>query len=375
MNTGTNTFDLKRENLLPLDLERLQTLGLSKAARTQLQKEVEAALQQEPVSVVRPKRLAPSGDPHDYVSLAAYFWPNPDTEDGLPWISRDGEINPERDEGDCIPLFQMCTVVRLLCLGHVLLKDPNCLPRAEDWIRTWFLDPETRMHPHMCYAQYVPGRADGHCWGLIDGTLLPGMLDAVLLIQDELDPGTLSALREWVATFARWFIDSDLGREEAEMHNNHASWHLAQAVGYLSFAHQEEEARKRLQHLADDMVLDQIEADGSQPHELDRTLSYMYSCYNLLAHTCTLIYAERLGVELQPESMDRLKAASNFLEPAAAGEPWDWPQIKPLDPTLLLSAMAWLGRISGQPDFIDRATTLASRGEWAESYRRELVGI
>lgn len=34
-------------------------------------------------------------DANDYVSLARYFWPDPNTPNGLPYIRRDGHVNPE----------------------------------------------------------------------------------------------------------------------------------------------------------------------------------------------------------------------------------------------------------------------------------------
>jgi len=41
----------------------------------------------------------PSGDKHDYMSIAPYFWPDPKKPDGLPYIRHDGKVNPEsRDE-------------------------------------------------------------------------------------------------------------------------------------------------------------------------------------------------------------------------------------------------------------------------------------
>src|SRR5438034_4836905 len=36
-----------------------------------------------------------SGDKHDYMSQAPYFWPNPDATHHLPYIRRDGERNAE----------------------------------------------------------------------------------------------------------------------------------------------------------------------------------------------------------------------------------------------------------------------------------------
>ncbi len=33
-------------------------------------------------------RYSPSHDPHDYVSIGTYWWPNPESPDGLPYVSR-----------------------------------------------------------------------------------------------------------------------------------------------------------------------------------------------------------------------------------------------------------------------------------------------
>ena len=39
--------------------------------------------------------LPPSGDKHDYMSMAPYWWPDETKPDGLPYKYRDGMINPE----------------------------------------------------------------------------------------------------------------------------------------------------------------------------------------------------------------------------------------------------------------------------------------
>src|SRR4051812_44963935 len=50
-----------------------------------------------PIVAVTDKKtlLPPSGDRHDYFSLSPYWWPDPAKADGLPYIRRDGETNPE----------------------------------------------------------------------------------------------------------------------------------------------------------------------------------------------------------------------------------------------------------------------------------------
>ena len=38
---------------------------------------------------------APSGSLHDYFSQGPYFWPDPASPNGLPYIAHDGKVNPE----------------------------------------------------------------------------------------------------------------------------------------------------------------------------------------------------------------------------------------------------------------------------------------
>ena len=53
-------------------------------AYTQLMKDAEKALQYGPVSVMEKKNVPPSGNRHDYMSLAPYHWPDPSKPNGLP---------------------------------------------------------------------------------------------------------------------------------------------------------------------------------------------------------------------------------------------------------------------------------------------------
>src|SRR5215472_3830485 len=64
---------------------------VARAARS----EADKAMSTGPFSVLQKNAIPPSGDKHDYMSLAPYFWPNPNTPDHLPYIRRDGERNPE----------------------------------------------------------------------------------------------------------------------------------------------------------------------------------------------------------------------------------------------------------------------------------------
>lgn len=372
LSTGRNTFGYKAENLLLLDREVVQRARVAEAARTDLEKIIEKSLGVGPYTVVRKKRRAPSSNIHDYVSIAPYFWPDPSSDDGLPWIQRDGEVNPERDEGDCIPLFNLCLDARGLCLGLQLLDREDCGLWVERLLHTWFLAAETRMSPHLRYAQHVPGLADGRCWGLIDTTMMPGMLDAVELVADRLDSTVVEGVRSWVNDFATWFIESDFGVKEASMDNNHASWHLAQSACYLVFSRRIDEARARLETGALRLIEQQVAKDGRQDHELARSLSLSYSSYNIMAFLNVAVLARRHGVELGDAFGERLKAACDFILPYTLGERWPYEQIKPVEPSVFVGVFHWAHRLFGVHEYRAAADQLLRQHGYDQTHRRFL---
>src|SRR4029453_4611949 len=66
-----------------------------KAAVVDLEREAAKALTMTPVSVMDKGIVPPSGDKHDYMSQAPYWWADPSKPDGRPYIRKDGERNPE----------------------------------------------------------------------------------------------------------------------------------------------------------------------------------------------------------------------------------------------------------------------------------------
>src|SRR3974377_368464 len=60
-----------------------------------LERDAQAALKARPGSVMDKPSVPPSGDKHDYMSQGPYYWPDPAKSNGLPYIARDGQRNPE----------------------------------------------------------------------------------------------------------------------------------------------------------------------------------------------------------------------------------------------------------------------------------------
>src|SRR5204862_4854942 len=111
-------------------------------AWSKLQSDSQKALVSGPFSIMSKGVTPPSGDKHDYMSQAPYFWPNPKTPNGLPYVRRDGERNPEINKiTDHHTLDQMEDAVETLALAYYFRGDEAYAAKAARLLRAWFLDP------------------------------------------------------------------------------------------------------------------------------------------------------------------------------------------------------------------------------------------
>jgi hypothetical protein len=158
-------------------------------------------LKKVPQSVMDKPTVPVSMDKHDYISFAPYFWPDPSKPDGLPYIRRDGERNPESKDGtDSAAFHQTCDAIFSLGLAYWFTNDEKYAEKAAQLTRVWFLDFETRMNPHLEFAQAVRGLNNGRYFGVLEGRKLTIMNDGITFItpsnawteQDSLTLGNLN---------------------------------------------------------------------------------------------------------------------------------------------------------------------------------------
>ena len=223
--------------------------------------------------------LSPRHDPRDYVSLSIYWWPNPLTR--LPYLPRDGRRNPEADDYDAPALQAMVNTVHLLASAN----NEQANARAVKWLRAWFITPETRMHPHLTFAQMMPGLAAGGRQGIIEGLpLATRLLDAVAWLdaRDALTDSDRRELRRWLQDYLLWLTQSRPGHVESTRANNHGAWHDVQVAAIATALGMEGLARTTLERSRSRLATHFL-PDGRQPEELRRTKSFDYSAYNLQA--------------------------------------------------------------------------------------------
>lgn len=274
------------------------TIGREVAA---LRAEADKLLDLKPASVLDSPGVAASGDPHDYFSAGPYWWPDPAKPDGLPYIQRDGVVNPEsRTNGDMPAFRRTCESVRTLGLAHYFTGDARYAHKAAQITRVWFLDPATRMNPNFQHAQGIPGRSPGRGTGLIEARHLMTLNDGLALLTGSpaWPANDAAALRAWMEEFYRWLGTSKNAADEAAAENNHGSWFAAQRAHLALTLGRADDAEKILLAVRDERIPRQIEPDGSQPHELRRTRSLNYVLFNLEALALLARLGEHVGVNL-----------------------------------------------------------------------------
>jgi alpha-glucosidase len=350
----SSAFVTQNQNTLPrvflLDAKQLAATkqrvraGNASAAQAlaKVERDAQKALTAGPFSVTTKDVTPPSGDKRDYMSQAPYFWPDPKSPNGLPYIRRDGERNPEIEKiNNHRVKDQMEAAVEALALAYYYKGDEKYAAKAADLLRVFFLNSETRMNPNLQFGQGIPGINTGRGIGLIETRGLTRVVDAIGLLAGSKAWTTADqrGMEIWVDEFLRWMLESKYGRDEAAAKNNHGTYYDVQVVSFALFLGKRELARKVLLEARSKRIALPIEPDGSQPLELARTRAWSYSVGNLDGLMSLARLGENVGVDLWNYTTAdgrTIRKALDFLVPFALGEKkWTHQQLGQWQPQTL----------------------------------------
>jgi hypothetical protein len=269
-------------------------------ALAELERDAKSALRAGPYSVVEKTNIPPSGDKHDYMSIGPYFWPDPASSNGLPYVRHDGKRNPANRTSDRRALGSMIGTVETLALAWYFTGEEVYAKKATELLRTWFLDPATRMNPNFQFAQAVPGVNTGRGTGLIEMAGMTSLIDAVGLLAGSKSwtDTDQQGVQQWFTQFVHWMQESKNGRDEAAAKNNHGTYYDLELSVFALFIGKNEIATNILHAVPTKRIARQIEPDGRQPLELARTNAWGYSVGNLRGLTSLAQVGDRLGVDL-----------------------------------------------------------------------------
>lgn len=237
-----------------------------------------------------------SGSPHDYYSNGDYWWPNPDTPDGLPYIRRDGLSNPHNFNAHRLLLRRMRTGLVYVAAAYKITQNEKYALYGVRLLREFFLKEQTKMNPHLAYAQAIPGICSGRGIGIIDTLHLIDVPFAIEALKSSpaMSEAIYGQLQNWFASYLGWMLTSPNGIAEMNEKNNHSVCFFVQAAVFSLFTDNRKIA-DFCRYAYKNCLLPQMQPDGTFPLELKRTKPYSYSIFVLdnMVTLCHLLSTEQ----------------------------------------------------------------------------------
>jgi len=252
----------------------------------------DAYLSEKPITVTDATCERSRGGKNDFYSEGDYWWQNPENPDG-PYYNRDGMTNPDNFTAHRKAMRRMSIQVSTLAAAYKVTGESKYATPAADHLRAWFVNQETRMNPHMRFAQAIMGVVSGRGVGLIDGIHLVEPARAVTILEesDALSSSEISEIKAWFAEFLNWMNTHDYGIDERERKNNHGTCWVMQAAEFARLTENEEMMAYCRDRYKTVILPNQMSEDGSFHRELRRTKPYGYSLFNIdaMAMVCHIL--------------------------------------------------------------------------------------
>lgn len=286
-------------------------------------------------------------NPHNYISLATYHWPNPNTKDGLPYIQKDGYSNPEGDKFDKNRLRKTAFICYYELLLYFLTDKKEYYEDVKKRITIFFIAKETRMFPNMNHSQMIKGVNKGRGIGIID--FAANFTYSLVLLQslfelEKIEGDFFNQFKKWLKAFMNWLEASDIALQERDSKNNHGTMYDFLLLTLYDIFGCKKKIKMLVYSFINLRLVPQIKEDGSMPLELARTKSKSYSLMGLkgifdFAKIALKSEYNLWNLQWYYRSLpDKLKDGALFLIEHLLKKPelWLWEQVTIFDKTTLL---------------------------------------
>lgn len=258
---------------------------------------------QGPWSVLQKDYTAPAtGNIHDYLSFAPYYWPDcskagnttalqpQEVWDKCVYVDRDGQFVPDQhivnDAGHFVALGD---AVFYNAMAWSMTRKGTYASNINTWIKTWFVDQNSAQTPNLANAQVVRGVGMnvGTSTGILDFRGMAKIATGIETLRlghaagwtQEVDDG----FKTWLTSYLSWLKNSTMGIAERELGNNHGTFYINQEAAIHVILQDTPAAIAALDSFFSGVFKGQIDASGEQPLEAKRADPVHYRAYNLAA--------------------------------------------------------------------------------------------
>lgn len=251
----------------------------SSPKKVQTIKRANAALKKQPYTIVHKKSF--SGNVHNYESLAYYAWPNGDGT----YTVKDGHPSPDYTKYDAKKIYGLGDILHDLGLAFYTTSMQEYASAAVRQLRVWFIDDSTKMNPNFNYGQLIPGHNNnnGHPGVISEAYSLLDVLDCISLLESDhqLDRSERHQLKTWFKSLNKWLCNSEIGHKMDQHKNNLSIMYDVLRYRIAMFTNDKDLKRSIRDNFLEKRIIPQFAQDGTQPEELKRNKSMMYSIFNL----------------------------------------------------------------------------------------------
>jgi hypothetical protein len=278
-------------------------------------------------------------------------------------------------------MVRLSLIVPALAAAWRLTRDPRYASHGARHLRAWFVEPATRMTPHLLYSQAIHGRVTGRGIGIIDTIHLVEVVRAVRTLEESpaFSANDRDTLRDWFGQYLTWMTTHQYGIDEREAKNNHGTCWVMQVAEFAHYVGRDDLTALCRRRYKSVLLPNQVAADGSFPEELRRTKPYGYSLFNLdaMATVCQVLSTatDNLWTYELPDGRGMRKAVA-FLFPFIADKrKWphkpdvmyhdEWPMRHP--------SLLFAGRAFAEQAYVDLWQRLPADSEVEEVIRNFFV--